>query len=177
MRASSMFGSSSAWSHAAMLGAAASGATRSGMARTVAQRRPDALTAELDPDALGGAHELAARVDELQLLRRLLDRPRHEVAVLDRGDVAELALGDHLDRLDAELGGELAVERARRAAALDVAEHGQADVVIGLGADRVGEALAGTAELLLPGRVAGHRDRELPAPGLRALGDDAHRVG
>jgi len=39
------------------------------MARTVAQRRPDALTAELDPDALGGAHELATRIDELQLLR------------------------------------------------------------------------------------------------------------
>src|ERR1044071_1049875 len=103
------------------------------MARTVTHRPSDVLPAELDPDALRGAHELAAGIDEPQLLRGLLDRPRHDVAALDRGDVAELALGDHLDRLDAEPRRQLAVERTRRAAALHVPEHGVADVVVGLG--------------------------------------------
>ena len=66
-----------------------------------------------------------AGIDELELLDRLLDRLGDELAVLDRGDVAELALGDQLDRLDAEPRRELAIERARRAAALDVTEHGR----------------------------------------------------
>src|SRR6185503_9042401 len=58
------------------------------------------LPAELDAHALGRAHQLARRIDQLELLDRLLDRLGHQLAVLHRGDTAELALGDQLDRLD-----------------------------------------------------------------------------
>src|SRR5262245_41634251 len=67
------------------------------------------LTSELDPDALGRAHELACGIDQLELLDRLVDRLGDDLARLDGGDVTELALGDQLDRFDAEPRRELAI--------------------------------------------------------------------
>src|SRR5690606_6555810 len=142
-----------------------------------------------------GAHQLALRIDELELLDRLLDRLGDDVPVLDGGHAAELPLGDQLHRLDAEPGPEPAIERARgaaaldaadtrradlgrppRAAALDVAEHRRADLAVRLRADEVGEPRPGAAEALLLRGVARRDHGEAAALGLRALRDHDDRV-
>ena len=113
----------------------------------------------------------------LSFLTALLDRLGDELAVLERGDVAELALGDQLDGLDAEPGRELAIERARRAAALDVAEHGRARPRTRVRcADELGEPLAAPPSFSCLRRIAGGHDRQRAALRLGALGDDDDRV-
>ena len=52
---------------------------------------------------------------------RLEQRHAHDVGAAQRDHDAELLVGDRVDGLQAEPGGEHAVERGRRAAALDVA--------------------------------------------------------
>jgi DNA-binding response OmpR family regulator len=115
-------------------------------------------------------------IDQLQLLDRLGDRLGDDPAVLEGGDVAEQAVGDQVDGLDPEPRAQLAVERARRAAALDVAEHGRADLVLGARGDRLGQRLAGAAQLVLLGDVALDLHRVVAALGPGALGDHDDRV-
>ena len=115
--------------------------------------------------------ETQRRVDELELLDGLLDRLGDDLAVLDGGDVAELALGDQLDSLDAKPRRELAIEGARRTSALDMTEDRGADLVLAVRADHVGDPLARAAELLLLGRIGSGDDRVAGAFLLRALGD------
>ena len=90
---------------------------------------------------------------------------------------AEVAVGDGVDRLQAEAGGEPAVERRGRAAALDVAEHDGARLLAGALLDLAGEPVADAAEAdVAEGVLLAGDQRHLAAVARdRALGDDDDR--
>ena len=95
---------------------------------------------EADADVLRVQHPIG----------RLGDRLGHHVPVVERRDVAELAVGDQVDRAHAEAGAQLAVERARAAAALHVAQHRRAHLVLRERRELGGEPLARSTQPALP---------------------------
>src|SRR5690606_18265344 len=123
----------------------------------------------LDLPALG--------VDALELGHGLLEVAGHDLAAAHRRDLTEALLRQEVDGHDAETGGEDAVEGARAAAALDVAEHGGAHVARGALGELVRVAGARAAQARLLGRIGGPQLGVLAAPRYRALGDHGHREG
>ena len=87
-----------------------------------------------------------ARGDHLDLAGRLGQRDADDLGTAQRHHHAERAVADRADRVHAEPGGQNPVERGRRAAALDVAEHRAARLLAGPLLDLLGQQLADTAQ-------------------------------
>src|ERR1700738_4033488 len=99
--------------------------------------------AERNAEAPGRGDDLAFRGDVLHLRHRVLERYGHDRVAAEGGHGAELAAGDEVGGGFAETAGQDAVEGDGRAAALDVAEDGHADLQVDgrgdVGGDLVGD--------------------------------------
>src|SRR5437763_201527 len=120
----------------------------------------------------------------LGLAGRVGQRHAHDVGAAQRHHRPERAVADRADRVHAVPGGQHPVERGRRAAALDVAEHRTAGFLAGPLLDLRGQQLADAAQpdvaervqlpgadlALLAGRVRALRDHhDRRVPGLEAV--------
>ena len=92
--------------------------------------------------------------------------------------VPNVAVGDGVDRVQAETRGQPAVERGRRAAALDVAEHGGPRLVTGARLELTLQQLADAAEpLVAEGVLLTAVARSACPPSGSAPSDDHHDRG
>src|SRR5919107_4549632 len=78
------------------------------------------------------------RGDQLELTGALDERDPDDVGPAERDHLAEVALGHRGDRVEAESGGEPAVEPGRGAAALHVTEDHRAGLLARAGLDLLG---------------------------------------
>src|SRR5262245_60062987 len=99
---------------------------------------PSSSIAEGDAEAAGGHDERTAGIDGLVVGDCLGDRDIDNAPVLPSHHAVEAAHGNEIDRMDPKRRSDDAVARLRRAATLDMAQHGYA----GLCARQLGDALA-----------------------------------
>src|SRR5262249_42127791 len=90
---------------------------------------------------------VARDVHRLQLARRLGEGHAHDVRTAQCHHLPPVALVDRVDRVQAEAGRQPPVERGRRAAALDVAEHRAARLLARPLLDLAGQPVPDAREL------------------------------
>ena len=130
--------------------------------------------AEVDAHVAGGEHRVAVERDGLLAADRRAERHVVHRRRVERDHHPVVAFLEGAHRSRAEAKAEQAVERRRRAAAQEVAEHHRARLLAGEPLQLEGDLGADAAELLgLADRLAEHA--HAPADRHRALGDDDDR--
>ncbi len=89
-----------------------------------------ALIAKANADGARHANDFAAGVHRLEPADGFGDRDAGDRGIAQADHLAEFAFGDEFDGGCAEAGSQNAVERGRRAAALDVSEHADAHFLV-----------------------------------------------
>src|SRR3954447_959413 len=122
-----------------------------------------------------------ARIEQLRLRQRLVERDELDLGPAQRGHLAEVARVCRLGGGDAEARTQHAVVGQRRAAALDVAEDRHARLVAGALLDLALERHRDAAEPLVaegvePARLAAGRQRALARGGALGHHDDRERA-
>src|SRR5260221_5680128 len=110
--------------------------------------------AEADVEAPRRAHQRAMRIDALRHGDGVGERHIDDLAVAPGNHTVEASGGDQVDRMDAKHRADQAVDRVGLAAALDMAEHGDAGLSAGQAGERLAEAVAGPAIARAPAAVA-----------------------